>query len=81
MVTSFDPVLRETGLTVSFEHPLFGEMVRAAPPITFSETPGRVAPPSLRGQHNRAILLELGYSDEDADGLEAAGIVTAPESR
>jgi crotonobetainyl-CoA:carnitine CoA-transferase CaiB-like acyl-CoA transferase len=81
MVTSFDPVLRETGLTVAFEHPLFGEMVRAAPPITFSETPGRVAPPSLRGQHNRAILCELGYSDEYAEGLEAAGIVIAPEPR
>ena len=60
--TSFDPVLRETGLTVAFEHPLFGEMVRAAPPVAFSETPGRVAPPCLRGQHNRAILAELGYA-------------------
>jgi crotonobetainyl-CoA:carnitine CoA-transferase CaiB-like acyl-CoA transferase len=78
MVTSFDPVLRETGLTVTVEHPLFGEIVRAAPPVAFSETPGRVAPPCLRGQHNRMVLAELGYSDEDAERLEAEGVVIPP---
>jgi crotonobetainyl-CoA:carnitine CoA-transferase CaiB-like acyl-CoA transferase len=76
--TSFDPVLRETGLTVTVEHPLFGEMVRAAPPVAFSETPGRVAPPCARGQHNRAILAELGYADDDIARLEADGIVVPP---
>ncbi len=76
--TSFDPVLRETGLTVTFEHPLFGEMVRAAPPVAFSETPGRVAPPCLRGQHNRTILAELGYGDDEIATLEAGGIVIPP---
>jgi crotonobetainyl-CoA:carnitine CoA-transferase CaiB-like acyl-CoA transferase len=78
MVTAFDPVLLETGLTVAYEHPLFGRMVRAAPPATFSETPGRVAPPCLRGQHNRAILSELGYSDQDIDRLQTTGIVIPP---
>lgn len=78
MVTSFDPVLRETGLTVSYEHPLFGEMVRAAPPVTFSETPGRFAPPCVRGQHNRSILAELGYDADEISGLEAAGALIPP---
>jgi crotonobetainyl-CoA:carnitine CoA-transferase CaiB-like acyl-CoA transferase len=76
--TSFDPVLRETGLTVTVEHPLFGEMVRAAPPVAFSETPGRVAPACIRGEHNRAILHELGYGDDAIAALEADGIVIPP---
>jgi crotonobetainyl-CoA:carnitine CoA-transferase CaiB-like acyl-CoA transferase len=75
---SFDPVLRETGLTISFEHPLFGEMVRGAPPVAFSATPGRVAPPCRRGEHNRALLAELGYAAADIDRLEADRVVIAP---
>jgi crotonobetainyl-CoA:carnitine CoA-transferase CaiB-like acyl-CoA transferase len=77
-VTSFDPVLRETGLTVSYDHPLFGEMVRAAPPVTFSETPARVGVPCARGQHNRAILTELGYSEEQIADLEQRKVVIPP---
>ena len=76
--TSFDPVLRETGLTVAVEHPLYGEIIRAAPPISFSETPGRVAPPCLRGQHNRSILTELGYSDGDITKLEELDVIAPP---
>jgi crotonobetainyl-CoA:carnitine CoA-transferase CaiB-like acyl-CoA transferase len=75
---SFDPVLRETGLTVAFEHPLFGEMVRSAPPVAFSDTPGRIAPPCRRGEHNRALLAELGYAAADIDRLEAGGVVSPP---
>jgi crotonobetainyl-CoA:carnitine CoA-transferase CaiB-like acyl-CoA transferase len=80
VVTSFDPVLREAGLTVSYEHPMFGEMVRAAPPVSFSETPGRIAPPCQRGEHNRALLTELGYSDDAAARLETEGVIIPPAS-
>jgi crotonobetainyl-CoA:carnitine CoA-transferase CaiB-like acyl-CoA transferase len=76
--TSFDPVLRETGLTVEMEHPLYGELVRSAPPVSFSETPGRVAPPCLRGQHNTSILTGLGYSDGDVTKFEELNVVIAP---
>lgn len=76
--TSFDPVLRETGLTVAVEHPIYGEIVRAAPPISFSETPGRVAPPCVRGQHNKTILTELGYSEGDITKFEELNVITAP---
>jgi crotonobetainyl-CoA:carnitine CoA-transferase CaiB-like acyl-CoA transferase len=76
--TSFDPVLRETGLTIAVDHPLYGEIVRAAPPISFSDTPGRVAPPCVRGEHNRSILTEFGYSEGDITKFEELGIVAAP---
>jgi crotonobetainyl-CoA:carnitine CoA-transferase CaiB-like acyl-CoA transferase len=72
--TAYDPVLRETGLTIAADHPVFGEMVRAAPPVAFSETPGRVAPSCLRGEHNRKILTELG----DITKLEELNAVIAP---
>ncbi len=76
--TIYDPVLRETGLTVTVDHPLFGEMVRAAPPVSFSDMAGRVAPPCLRGEHNRAILAELGYSEADIAKFEELNAVVAP---
>jgi crotonobetainyl-CoA:carnitine CoA-transferase CaiB-like acyl-CoA transferase len=78
--TSFDPVLRETGLTVTVEHPLYGEIVRAAPPISFSETPGRVAPPCVRGQHNTSILAGLGYSDADITKFEELSVIAPPST-
>jgi crotonobetainyl-CoA:carnitine CoA-transferase CaiB-like acyl-CoA transferase len=76
--TSFDPVLRETGLAVTIEHPIYGEIIRAAAPISFSETPGRVAPPCTRGQHNHTILSELGYSEGDITKFEELGVLAAP---
>jgi len=76
--TSTDPVLRETGLTLEEEHPLFGTVVRAAPPIAFSETPARVAPPCVRGQHNEAILTALGYAADEITAFEKDGIVIPP---
>jgi crotonobetainyl-CoA:carnitine CoA-transferase CaiB-like acyl-CoA transferase len=74
----FDPVLRQTDLTTTYEHPLFGEMVRTAPHVSFSETPGRVAPPCVRGQHNRSILTEFGYTEDDTARFESDGVIIPP---
>lgn len=76
--SGFDEVLQETGLTARYDHPLFGEMVTPAPPVKFSRTPGRVGVPPVRGQHNRAILAELGYSEEQIADLEARKVVIPP---
>jgi crotonobetainyl-CoA:carnitine CoA-transferase CaiB-like acyl-CoA transferase len=77
--TSTDPVLRETGLSLEYEHPMFGRVVRAAPPVKFSETPWRVAPPCRRGEHNHTILAELGYEAEAITALEKDGVVFPPD--
>ena len=77
--TSFDPTLRTTGLTVEIEHPRFGSIVRAAPPVSFSETPGKVALPCRRGEHNLAILAEVGYSCDEIAKLEADTVIFPPD--
>jgi crotonobetainyl-CoA:carnitine CoA-transferase CaiB-like acyl-CoA transferase len=78
--TAFDPVLREMGLTTTFDHPLFGELVRAAPPVTFSESAGRVDVPCRCGEQSRSILAELGYPESEIDELEASGVISSPSS-
>lgn len=75
MTTSFDPGLRESGLTVAVENPRFGEMVQAAVPVVFSETPGRLGPAVRRGEHNLSVLLELGYTEEQIAQFEADKVV------
>jgi crotonobetainyl-CoA:carnitine CoA-transferase CaiB-like acyl-CoA transferase len=77
--TSTDPVLFETGLTVEVDHPLFGRIRRHSAPVAFSETPSRVAPGCLRGQHNRSILAGAGYTEAEIDALEETGVVFPPD--
>ena len=78
IVTSFDPGLRAGGLTVAFEHPVFGEMVRAAVPVTFSETPGRLGVPCRLGEQSRAVLAELGFAEAEIDELALSGVIAEP---
>jgi crotonobetainyl-CoA:carnitine CoA-transferase CaiB-like acyl-CoA transferase len=80
--TCTDPVLRETGLVVEVDHPLFDKVLRAGPPVALSETPGRAAAGCLVGQHTHQILGELGYSVEQIQELETKQVVFGrPEAR
>jgi crotonobetainyl-CoA:carnitine CoA-transferase CaiB-like acyl-CoA transferase len=69
----------ENGFVAEVEHPLFGRHLRHGPMATLSMTPGTVGPACLVGQHTRAILDELGYSEAEVEGLRSRGIVTWPE--
>jgi crotonobetainyl-CoA:carnitine CoA-transferase CaiB-like acyl-CoA transferase len=73
--TCTDPVLRETGLVVEVDHPLFEKVLRAGPPVALSDTPGRAAAGCLLGQHTHQILEELGYTAEQVEELETKQVV------
>ena len=72
---SYDQGLRDSGLTDVFQHPRFGEMVRWTGPVFLSDGTIRIAPPCARGEHNHALLAEIGYSDTQISDLEAKGVI------
>jgi crotonobetainyl-CoA:carnitine CoA-transferase CaiB-like acyl-CoA transferase len=76
---STDPALRDAGITVEVDHPLLGRLVRFGPPILFSETPWRLAPSCVRGEHNRVVLTGLGYDDAAIDDLTDRGVLFPPD--
>lgn len=61
---------------IEYEPLVSGELKTIGPPIKFSEskTDMRVSPPLL-GQHNEAILTELGYSSSQIDGLRSERVI------
>ena len=73
-----DAVMFETGLTPTSSTRCSGPSAVTGCPRTLSETPGRLAPGCLRGQHTHAILAELGYSPEEIDKLESNNVVFGP---
>jgi glutaryl-CoA transferase len=61
---------------VEIEHPLLGVARSIANPIRMSKTPIEYRyPPPLLGEHNAAILGELGFSQEEIAGLEREGTI------
>jgi len=77
--TCTDPVLRQTGMVIEIDHPVFGPILRAGPALRFSETPSRIAASCLNGQHTQAILGELGYDDDAIAKLKADAVITVLE--
>ena len=67
-----DTYLKETGFFQRFEHPTEGDMVMTSIPVHFSASPGNVRylPPNL-GEHSVEVLIEAGYSAQEANALIA----------
>lgn len=64
------------GLSVAYEHPLFGMLHQFGQLIFLSDTPGRIAgPPPLVGQHTQEILRACAFGAEEIESLKAAGVV------
>ena len=71
-----DPQVSHLGMRTAMEHATAGRIEVAGIPYRLSETPGTVRlPPPTLGQHNREVLVELGYSSEDIRRFKADGII------
>jgi len=71
-----DPQVAAREMVVDVQHPKAGKVKALGLPIKFSDTPGSVRSAApLLGQHTRAVLMSLGYSDQEIKALEKNGAV------
>lgn len=74
--TFADPQVRHIGMAAPVEHPTRGRIELVGQPVRFHRTPWRLrnASPEM-GQHTRAILADLGYSEEEIDTLRKRNVL------
>ena len=71
-----DPHAQANDMVVTHQHPKAGMLRLSRQYIRFSDTDlpeGQVTP--LLGEHNEAVLREVGYSEKDIRALNADGVV------
>ena len=71
-----DPQMKRNGMSVDYDSPDLGPITLRGTPAIFSKTPGisEKAAPSL-GQHTDEVLVEVGYSEQDIQGLRTSKTV------
>lgn len=63
------------------DHPRYGDLTLTDTPLRLSETEtGIDRPAPLLGQHNREVLREYGYSDEEIRALEEHGVLVSEDA-
>lgn len=77
-----DPHLNEIGFFEQQEHPVEGSVRTMRVPSTWSLTqPRHSGPAPTLGQHTRAVLSEIGYSDMEIEELASDGVIDVPGAR
>lgn len=77
-----DPQVKARRMVTEVPHSRLGQVETLGAPVKFSATPAsltRGAP--LLGEHTREVLLEVGYSDREAESLEAEGAILSDRTQ
>ncbi len=70
-----NPQVRARDAVTEVEHPELGTIPVIEHPVKYGEADsGFESPPPLLGEHNREVFRDLGYSEEQLDTLEEAGV-------
>ncbi len=71
-----DPQVLHRDMFLEIPHPILGSIKQTGLPIKFSRTPGGLDQhPPLLGEHNQAILKDLGYSESDIEELVTRSVI------
>src|SRR5215470_14641259 len=75
-----DPQIRAREMVVELAHPEYGPLKVLGIPMKLSSTPGVVqnAPPKF-GEHNKEVLTNLGFSEDEIASLEKSGVIAKQE--
>ncbi|MXY04273.1 MAG: CoA transferase [Gammaproteobacteria bacterium] len=74
-----DPQLQARNYVVKKTHPHVGRYLTTQPLSTIFGEQLDLLPAPMQGEHSREILSELGYSDEDIDGLQTSGVIRSAD--
>ncbi len=73
---SNDPDVLANGYITEVEYPKHGKKLKVhGSPWQFSETPARVGIAPESGEHNEAVLSEVGYSPEEIEGFRGRKVI------
>jgi crotonobetainyl-CoA:carnitine CoA-transferase CaiB-like acyl-CoA transferase len=71
-----DPQVLHREMLQQIPHPTLESVKQTGLPIKFSRTPGGLDQhPPLLGEHNKAILRDLGYSDADIEDMVVNSVI------
>lgn len=70
-----DPQARDLGLIADVVHPVLGPHWRHGASVELSGTRPALREANVNGQHTRAILAEIGYTEAEVASLKERGIV------
>ena len=75
-----DPASLQAGFVYEADHPALGRAVLPTAPVLFSESRYEAASTSpAYGEHSQAVLRDLGWSDDEIEGLTRRRVVGLPK--